>query len=71
MCACSRISEQSRTEIYLWKDRVISSILNQISIVFFNSEEERELEIKIFSDWNSKEEFFEEFLWSSRIIKVE
>ena len=35
MCACSRISKKSRVEIYLWKDRVISSILDQISIVFF------------------------------------
>ena len=70
MCACSKIFEQLRIEIYLWKNRIISSIFDQISIVFWFWRE-RELKIKIFNDWNSRREFFKEFLWSSRIIRIE
>ena len=63
MCACSRIFEQSRTEIYLWKDRIILSILDEISIVFEKDSDEKEWELKIeiFSDWNSKENFSKNF----------
>ena len=38
MYACSKIFKSLRVELYLWKDRTISSILDEISIVFFLKE---------------------------------
>ena len=52
MCACSRVFEQSEIEIYLWKDRVISSILNEISIVFLKKEFWKKKIRAEAKDWN-------------------